>query len=236
VSPYWTHLSTPEELARRPPIGFVVEGTTEYNSYPSIVCRCVAKGITLRLPIANARGSTRLIGELEELIEDLVATNHPMVIVVTLDERDPIEDGAFDSCADLRSSLQTRCDDWLAHAHSSGRLFPLPDRIVVVIQCPSFEAWLIADITGLARVATVVGNVDTTIQWIDVDSEVENPGIWLGRLVHSHVKLKPLGAATIARRVDPAIIELKSRSFKKFAKEIRAAYELWVRGCGFEPK
>jgi hypothetical protein len=228
-------LSTPEELVARPPIGFVVEGTTEYNSYASLVCRCVSGGQTLYLPIANAKGNSRVIAELEELLEDLVATYHPMVVIVSLDERDPIREGVFASCAELRKSLQERCDVWLARESISGRFFPLPDQIFVVIQCPAFESWLLADLHGLASAIAVVHDIDTTLEWSDVDQEVRNPGEWLAPHVHPQVRLKPLGAAKIVRFLDPAIMELRSRSFRKFAKEVRAAYRTWASRCGIAP-
>jgi hypothetical protein len=222
---------TQTDLLRRPFVGFVVEGRTEHETFPSLACRC-ASVTGLNIPRADAKGTNKLRTDLEEHLKDLVSTHHPYVVIVALDSRDTIRDGSFEDCAQMRLHLQGRCERWLEQERQVGRLEPLPTRVVVVAQHPTFEAWLIADLVGLAKTTTVVRDVDTVVEWSNVDADVANPGGWLAERVIPGVKLKPNGALAIVRNVNVAVIEQRSRSFAKFAKEVRSAYADWATAAG----
>jgi hypothetical protein len=213
--------------ATRSPLGFVVEGLTEFSCYPALV-HDVLGGATVHVPVSNARGNHKLRADLEALLEQLVTAYHPMRIMVSLDAREVLREQAFATCAELRLELQARCDQWLRRSGERQKLQPLPDKVVVVIQHPSFENWLLADVAALRASIDILDTSVAPPVCANVDEEVPNAGSWFAQCVLPSVKFKPAGARALVARLDSAVTETKSPSFAKFAREVRSAYEAWL--------
>jgi hypothetical protein len=65
--------------------------------------------------------------------------------------------------------------------------------------------------------------------WDNVDDDVLNPTAWLrDRLVRPTNLKSPFTALTIVRALDPAAMKARSRSFRKFDKEVALAYAAWL--------
>ncbi len=90
----------------RPPIGFIVEGTGEYNAYPSLVSRILAVN-NLHLPIVNSGGCGTIYRNLGRLLSNLILTYHPLNIIVTVDLIDAIKQKMHKNCEELRLALES---------------------------------------------------------------------------------------------------------------------------------
>lgn len=212
----------------RVPLGFVVEGVCEYQAFQSFVRKGVAAGHG-QLPIANAWGNGGLRKRLEEHLIDVIKVNHPYVVIVALDLRDALAEGNYADCAELRVHLQDRVDGWLEQMRAGGKLSPLPDRIVVVIQSPLFEAWLTADPTGLLAKN---GKSYDGPEYEDVDTEIGDHFRWLSQRVPGGYSKSAGRVQTLAKSLNPHAMARQSRSFRKFWKEVLAAYATWAECTG----
>lgn len=201
----------------RPFVGFIVEGFGEFNSYRSILSRGLSRD-TRDLPINNAAGWGTLVARLEEKIEELVITWHPIHVIVTADARD-----AKYSCHTFKGDLQRRADCWLDAHGMDARCIPLPDTISIVIQDRAFETWLIADLEGL-RLAKNDVSVEPRPPWRNVDLEEPHPADWLRERLRQDYHLKdPFLAKRLAKHIEASRMAACSRSFRKFWKEVRRA-------------
>jgi hypothetical protein len=212
----------------RVPLGFVVEGVCEYQSFQSFVRKGVSAGHGL-LPIANAWGNGGLRKRLEEHLIEVIKVNHPYVIIVALDLKDALAEGKHTDCAQLRVELQARVDAWLKQTGEGGKLAPLPDRIVVVIQAPVFEAWLTADPAGLHAKS---GKKYQGPEYNDVDTEIKDHVHWLSQRVSGGYSKSAGRVHPVAKSLNPHVMAQSSRSFRKFWKEVLAAYATWAEGTG----
>lgn len=213
----------------RLPIGFVVEGVGEFHAYQPIV----RKGITAahgQIPIANAFGNGTIRKSLEDKLIEVVKTGYPVVVIVTLDVRDALADPRYDHCADVRRDLQDRADRWLDEMRRHGTLVPLPERIVVVLQAPAFEAWLISDFDGLQAYGLKRGAERYSCE--DVDTGIRQPKRWLEQNLSGGFNKRPQEVVRVVKALHPIRMERSSRSFRKFWKEVLNGYKDWARITG----
>ena len=215
-------------LFGRPPIGFVVEGRGEYDCYPSIVSRILsAKGF--KLPRVNAGGYGNIVRHLGDQLNALVLADSPFHVIVTVDLKEVLDEGLYNTCAQLCASLEKQAQDWLANARHDSRLHPLPDVITVVVQIQKFESWMIADTAGL----TSSGYLATgTPQLDNVDQQVCNPATWIGQHVLPGKDLKnPKCARHVVASLDIDTMKAHSPSFDKFRRQVLYSYDDWFKKC-----
>lgn len=217
-------------IIERPPFGFVVEGHGEYNCYRSLACRIV--GVSgIHIPIVNAGGTGNIVRHLIDHLNDIVLTNHPCHILISVDLKDNIGQNYRD-CEHLRDELTKQAAEWLKIASSNSRLQPLPHQIDIIIQIPKFESWILADINNLKS----TGYVSIEENHInDVDNQILNPAKWLEERITCGRRLKdPRFAKDIISRLDPHVMRQNSKSFDKFFRETLSAYENWCQMCGID--
>jgi hypothetical protein len=212
----------------RPPVGFVVEGQGEYACYPSLVAAITGtSGSTLNWPRVNAGGYGNILRNIDRYLEDLVKASHPCNVIVTLDLREPIRDGLYRDCRELRADLEARIRAWQQCAEQRSYLHPLPENIVVVVQIQSLETWVAADICSLQRLGYMRRYVQ---QPTNVDEAIPNPKKWLQAHLIVNRDLKHRDTAKeIMRCLEPEVMRANSRSFDKFLREVRRLHGLW---CG----
>lgn len=214
----------------RVPLGFIVEGVCEFQSFESIV----RKGISAshgRLPVVNAWGNGGLRKRLEEHLTAVTRVNHPVVVIVALDLRDALAEGKHADCAQLRADLQARAGAWLGSVQDNVKLVPLPEKIVVVIQTPVFEAWLTADPVGLQQCTR---RKSVRHGYTNVDDEIVSHRAWLNEHVSGGYTKSPVQVHRMAKCLHPARMAEQSRSFAKFWKEVLSAYHAWAAETGSE--
>lgn len=215
-------------LLNRPPIGFVVEGHGEYNCYPSLVCRIV-NGTGFKIPRVNAGGYGNIARHLGEQLKALVLADHPYAVIITLDLKDVLEIGLFNSCKDLCVDLENQVREWLTSSQCEPRLQPLPEHIVFVIQVQKFESWIIADVEGLKKSGCLKTDLP---QCSNTDKEVPDPATLLRKhMLPGQNQKNPRCAKSIISCLDPSVIRLYSPSFDKFYREVEFSYGCWCQAC-----
>jgi len=212
----------------RVPIGFVVEGGCEHTSFECIV----RKGIAAthgELPAVNAWGNGGLRKRLEEHLVSVVKVRSPVVVIVALDMKDALKEGSYADCEALRLDVQARADRWLESVKHNEKLQPLPKRIVVVIQAPVFEAWLTADPDGLI---VMTGEPAAAHSFQNVDVEIASHKAWLEQHLPNGYSKSPVHVTRVVKSLHPSRMAQRSRSFRKFWKEVVAAYGAWEIATG----
>ena len=210
----------------KPPIGAIVEGDGEYHSYPSLINR-ILQQTGIYIPIANTKGYARLLDRLESYLDNLANTHRPHSIIVTLDARDPIEGGQFSTCVELAQHLRDRIIAW-----QESRLVANPNEtnaipVSLILQVQKLESWLIADTTGLAKL-TEFPDCLADIIWNDVDSQVDDPERWVkDNTIENFNPKRPRTISEAFAKCDVNTIKDRSRSFRKFTKEINICYNYW---------
>jgi hypothetical protein len=213
--------------ADRPPLGIIVEGHGEQAAFPTLVASiCGQTG--LHVPIVNARGYGGIVRNLEDHLDDLVRTKHPWAVIVCVDLRDPVNDGLFDNCADLRTHVEGVIAGWTATRAGSGLFEPLPEAIRVVIQVQVFETWWLADAESVADLDLF--SIDLSeCDWQNVDEELDNPSRWLRTRMAHPINLKsPSLAKDVIRGFRPDVARGRSPSFDKFHREVAGAVNEWI--------
>lgn len=215
----------------RPPIGFIVEGKGEFSCYPSLVCRTLGTH-GLHVPLLNAGGNGGIIRHLAENLDDLCNTHKPHIVIITIDLRDVLAEGHFGDCHSLKTHIDTEASEWLQSRSGTGMRPYLPSAIISVIQVQSLESWLLADCQGLSR-CEYFSPTTANIVVSDVDSEIPNPHEKLLQcLVNAPRKpfdiKKPRHLCAAFRHCDVSRMEALSRSFRKFAREVRSGYNSWL--------
>jgi Domain of unknown function (DUF4276) len=211
----------------RPPLGFVCEGAGEHATFPSLVSRIV-NAVGFSIPCVNTEGYGGILKNLEEHLDDLTLSDHPYTIVVGIDLRDVIRAGLFPDCVTLRLDLDQKISTWLQTRTRQLRLQPLPNRIVTVVQVQQFESWWLADPDGLSRCGLF--SIDVAgCTWTNVDAELANPASWLKERQKTAANLKsPAVARAALSRSNVSTAAAKSRSFRKFRKEVARGYGEWM--------
>lgn len=214
----------------RPPIGFVVEGETEFLAF-EIIIRNGISGVHGGLPLVNARGCGSIVKYLEEHLTDLARLHGPWAIVVCVDLIDVLRERLFDTCAALRTDLQDRADRWLRSAADDTRIVALPLFVSVVIQVRTFETWLAADplLAGKLRGETPP---TPSHSFKNVDDELGRPADWLSAHIVGGYEKRPGPAVRLARMLCPHKMACCSRSFSKFWREVKRSYSSWAAASG----
>lgn len=204
-------------MSQRPQIGFIVEGRGEWNAYQSIAAKICGYPIYCRS--INTEGYGGITSNIEEHLRDLVSIAHPYHIIVALDMIDVIKAGLFHSCEELKKHLINRVEVWQQQASTHPKFTPLPDSITIVIQVPKFESWLIADFDGISSVGLIKAK-DGDTSFEDVDRQVDDPASWLKDRIQNYRSKDPGVAKKLITASDVTIMQERSRSFRKLAKEI----------------
>lgn len=208
----------------RPPIGFIVEGLGEYNTYPSLFSRIVGKS-NLHIPRINSGGYGGITSNLKEQLNDITFLHHPYAIIITLDLIDVLKANLFTDCVELHTHLFRQSNEWLSDARLDNRMNPLPEYIQIVIQIQKFESWMISDIPGLITAGFLAHSL-TQIK--DVDNSVQDPYTWLKENSLKTLNPKNLEQAKIIiSSLNPAYMKTNSNSFDKFFREVQRLYNLW---------
>lgn len=211
-------------MSNRPPIGFIVEGHGEYNCYPSLFCK-ISNASGFKIPIVNAGGCGGIIKHLGEQLDNLLMTDSPESVIVTVDLKDAIHQGFAENHAKLIQLLELSIAKWQECAANDPRLQPLPNRICCVIQVRKFESWLIADIEGLKNADLIRPDLD---QMTDAEAILE-PTAWLKDALKCESNLKsPQFAKKVVAALTPDIMKNHSQSFSIFHTECQALYEEWL--------
>lgn len=212
----------------RPPIGFIVEGMGEYNSYPSLFSRIVNND-HLYIPRINSGGYGGITSNLKEHLSDITLAYHPYTLFITLDLIDVIKANLFNDCSALFDHLILQKNDWLLNAKHDNRMAPLPEYIQIVIQIQKFETWMISDVTGLIDAGFISPSVSSIK---DVDNFITDPCSWLEDNSTQPLNTKnPAVAKTIISSIDPNVMKDNSLSFNKFYREVQKYYALWEQAC-----
>ena len=211
----------------RPPLGLIVEGHGELASFPSLVA-AITGHQGLHVPIENARGYGGVVSNLQDHLDDLVSIKHPWGVIVCVDLRDPLCDGLFATCADLRAHVEAGIGDWIATRQGSDVFEPLPETIRVVIQVQVFESWWLADAESVRALAEFEID-EEECHWTNVDEEVTNPARWLRDHMVNPINLKsPSLARTVVAGMQPEQARARSPSFDKFHREVSTAVSGWL--------
>jgi hypothetical protein len=217
------------EPIQLPPVGFVVEGDGEYQSYPSLAAKLLDGGY--HFPIANAGGYGNLIGRVGEQLTDLCRRYSPYTAIVTIDAVDSVKDGLFPNCAALREALDAEVAQWLASAADDGRITLVPQRVAVVVQVPKFEGWIACDCESLVTADLMEPAVLAEPRWCESDGG--NPDRLLRTYFMPGVTVKsPAKAKQIVSALDLHRVRAASRSFDKFARELTACFSVWKQAVG----
>lgn len=210
-------------MNNRPPIGFIVEGHGEYNCYPSLFCK-ISNAVGIKIPVVNAGGCGTIIKHLGEQLNNLLITDSPESVIVTVDLKDALHQGFAKSHDDLFELLSLAIKKWQESASTDPRLQPLPIRICCIIQVRKFESWLIADIEGLKNAELVRHDV---MQMPDAEAITE-PTVWLKDALRCEANLKsPQFAKKVVTALTPTVMRVHSQSFSRFHAECESMYKEW---------
>lgn len=203
------------------PLGLIVEGAGEFHALPNLIRKAFPVPYA-PLPVVNAGGIGNIISNLEQLLVDLVRLHHPCRVIITLDMVDVVG-SFFTSCATLRLSLEDRCRTWLATQAGNFGLHPLPEAIATVVQTPAFEAWLMAGCESFQAAGMTVPSF-VPHGFNDVDAASINHRDFLHRSLVGGYRKRPSEVSRLSKTIDPLLASKSSRSFRKFMKEVAAAY------------
>ena len=96
----------------------------------------------------------------------------------------------------------------------------LPEEIVVVIADKTYESWICADYENLKN-NDLFDSDKITETYQNVDAEIPNPCIWLQSKLKKKIDMKSrANRKKVSQTLRPEIAALKSRSFRKFHKEV----------------
>jgi hypothetical protein len=215
----------------RPPVGFVVEGFGEFYSYPSIVSRLLGNR-SLHIPCVNAKGYGGVVKHLESHLEDLVRRSHPHRVIVTVDLRDVLKSRlGFENCGHVVRSLTARARQWLAVYGPAQGLGPLPHEVIIVVQVPQFETWLLSDPKRLEDMYSLPP--DWPQEPVDLDQSIDNPAATLREVSGGRFNPKnPSVVKAFVGGIDTEAMRQWSASFAKYCREVRRCHAEWLTACG----
>jgi hypothetical protein len=212
---------------QRPAIAIITEGHGEYEAFPCLVQR-ICPGINY-CHCLNAKGYGNITSRLEQYIEDAILGKAPYSIVCCIDLSDVVP-AVYSDCATLVSNILSRYNSWKTGPGSADRYKQfLPLHFSVVVQRQKLETWLLADHENLCRKFGL-----SHIQISEKDSSnldnLLNPSRLLlqpksgGKFDSKNPQdvKKAMSSCDIMRMTG------RSRSFRKFVKEISYCSDLWV--------
>lgn len=211
-------------------LGFILEGHGEYETIPAFTCKILGSGEYL--PRVNCGGIGSLFKNIEEHLYDLIRTYSPKNIIICFDLKDALEfkndkekRKLFTSCINVISFLNNKIDAWIKeHKKFNNLIFPNNISIVVAVQ--TFDSWLISDIEGLKN-CELIDETKITENFNNVDVEVSNPLKYLNSKCKNKIDIKKRrNVKKIVHCINTEISLTKSRSFLKFYKEVKLAFNL----------
>ncbi len=196
-------------------LGFIVEGHCEYESIPSIVAKIHGY---FNYPIINAKGIGNVIKNTGDELLYLVKHFAPRKVIITLDYREAEREGLVNNCTELKEMVLQNCKAFM-ETQQNGSL-NLPEEIVVVIADKTYESWICADYENLKN--NELFDADKiTETYEDVDTEIPNPCNWLQSKLKKNIDMKSRAIRKkVSQTLRPEFAVLKSRSFRKFHKEV----------------
>ena len=196
-------------------LGFIVEGHCEYESIPSIVAKIHGH---FKYPIVNAKGIGNIIRNTGDELLFLIKTYSPRKIIISLDYKEAFRQGLVKDCIELKNIVKANCDDFIK-SQKNGSL-DLPEEIVVVIADKTYESWICADYENLKN-NELFDSKKITETFQNVDEEIQNPCNWLASKLKKNIDMKSRAhRKKISQTLRPEFAATKSRSFRKFYKEI----------------
>jgi hypothetical protein len=196
-------------------LGFIVEGHCEYESIPSIVAKIHGH---FNYPIVNAKGIGNIIKNTGDQLLYLIKYFAPRKIIISLDYRDAEREGLVNNCVELKEMVIRNCDTFI-RAQQNGSL-TLPEEIVVVIAIKTYESWICADYENL-KTNDLFDASKITEEYQNVDTEIPNPCNWLQSKLKRNIDMKNRSnRKKVSQTLRPDIAATKSRSFRKFYKEV----------------
>lgn len=215
-------------ISERPPIGLIVEGEGEYYSFPSIISNLLGNGQCPFCPRVNAGGNGNIYRHLDRYICSLVSAYKPYSVIICTDLVDYVNQGIVNNCRELLTLISDGVDTWNKTYSHLDKFNPIPTEFVSIIQIPKFEAWAVADANTLQNLGYIAIQGDDIIEWSNVDEQVLSPSSWLKHREIKRLDLKqPKVCKTVFSALSVQTMEDKSRSFRKFSKEIKRLYSKW---------
>jgi len=202
----------------RPELALIVEGDCEYDCFPSFIAK-IFEG-SYFVPISNAEGHGNIVRNIDKLLRPLVKNIQPKNIIITLDTREAIRENLVQNCVELKELIEKNVDDWLNGQAESDLKDSLPNSIRVVIQDKTYDTWLISDLNGLKN-SEYIDEAKINEEFDNVDLDIPNPNAWLKNKLKPNVNMKRKGLRKkIGSCINPLVGATKSRSLRKFVKEI----------------
>lgn len=196
-------------------LGFIVEGHCEYESIPSIVSKVYG---FCNFPIVNAKGIGNIIRNTGDELLYLIKTYSPRKIIISLDYKEAEKEGIVENCIQLKELVTNNCDIFI-QSQKNGSL-NLPEEIIVVIADKTYESWICADYENLKN-NELFDCEKITETFTNVDLEIPNPGSWLKSKLSKDIDMKSRAyRKKVSKTLRPEFAAEKSRSFRKFLKEI----------------
>jgi hypothetical protein len=196
-------------------LGFIVEGHCEYESIPSIVAKVHGY---FDFPIVNAKGIGNIIRNTGDELLFLIKTYSPRKVIISLDYREAEREGLVSNCIELKNIVKQNCDDFIK-TQQNGSL-SLPEEIVVIIADRTYESWICADYENLKN-NVLFDSTKIVESFVNVDQEIQNPCSWLQSKLKDDIDMKSRAyRKKISQTLRPEFAATKSRSFRKFYKEI----------------
>lgn len=196
-------------------LGFIVEGHCEYESIPSIISKIYGY---FNYPIINAKGIGNIIKNTNDELLYIVKHFSPRKIIISLDYREAEREGLVTNCVELKEKVIQNCNLFL-RTQQNGSL-TLPEEICVIIADKTYESWICADYENL-KINSLFDGDKITEQFEDVDAEIPNPFSWLQSKLKDDIDMKArANRKKVAQTLRPEIAATKSRSFRKFFKEV----------------
>jgi len=199
----------------RPKLGFIVEGHCEYDCIPSIVSKIEGH---FNYPIVNAQSIGNVIKHTGKLLLDIIKTYSPEKIIISLDYRDALRQGIVNDCIELKEMVSAKAKEFI-ESQVNGTL-TLPNEIVVVIADKTYDSWICADYENL-KTNELFEASKISETYHNVDEEIDNPCTWLQSKLKNKIDLKSRAyRKKVVKTLRPDIAIQKSRSFRKFHKEV----------------
>lgn len=196
-------------------LGFIVEGHCEYESIPSIVSKIHGY---CNYPIINAKGIGNIIKNTNDELLRLVKHFSPRKIIISLDYREAEREGLVSNCVELKEKVTHNCNLFM-QTQQNGSLV-LPEEICVIIADKTYESWICADYENLKNNSLFDAD-KITETYENVDMEIPNPCSWLQSKLKEDIDMKArANRKKVAQTLRPDIAATKSRSFRKFHKEV----------------
>lgn len=196
-------------------LGFIVEGHCEYESIPSIVSKIHGY---FNYPIINAKGIGNITKNTGDELLYLIKHFSPRKIIISLDYREAEREGLVNNCIELKELVINNCNTFIQSQQNGG--LSLPEEIVVIIADKTYESWICADYENLKN-NSLFDAEKIVEEYENVDNEIPNPCNWLQSKLKKNIDMKSrANRKKVSQTLRPEFAAMKSRSFRKFHKEV----------------